>query len=147
MYKAMDLFERCIVVALIIMMMIAILFGTVELAGIMIKRLASPPILLLNIEELLDVFGFFFMILIGLELLETIKTYLTKDQIHVEVVLLVAMIAVARKVIILDVKHIPGWMLPGIASVIVALGVGYFLVKRARPTRARRGAPPPDGTP
>ena len=51
----------------------------------------NNPALFLDIDELLTYFGLFFMILIGLELLETIKMYLKEDQIHVEVVMLVAM--------------------------------------------------------
>ena len=37
----------------------------------------SPPLLLLEIDELLESFGLFMLVLIGIELLETIvKTYL-----------------------------------------------------------------------
>ena len=44
--------------------------------------------------------GFFLLVLIGIELLETIKAYLLTNVIHVEIVLEVALIAIARKVII-----------------------------------------------
>jgi hypothetical protein len=46
--------------------------------------------------------------MIGLELLGTVKTYITKKTIHVEVVLLVAIIAIARKVVILEPKALDG---------------------------------------
>ena len=67
----------------------------------------------------------------GLELLETVKTYLAKDQLHVEVVFLVAMIAVARKVILLDAKKLEPTVLYGVAAIIIALAVGFFFVKLA----------------
>jgi uncharacterized membrane protein (DUF373 family) len=71
------------------------------------------------------------LVLIGIELLETImKTYITQDQPHYEVVLSVAIIAIARKVIILDVKEVDSLSLIGIASIIMALTIGYFLMKR-----------------
>jgi len=91
----------------------------------------NNPALFLDIDELLTYFGLFFMILIGLELLETIKMYLAEDKIHVEVVLLVAMIAVCRKVILLDLNYIEPMAVIGLALIIVSLGASYFLVRRA----------------
>jgi uncharacterized membrane protein (DUF373 family) len=132
MMNVIKLFEKFTIIALMIMMMIAILFGTIELGMLLFRELFNKhPMFLLDIKKLLDIFGFFFMILIGLELLETIKTYLTRSQVHVEIVLLVAMIAISRKVIILDIKSISAMTLIGIASIIVALAGGYFMVKMA----------------
>jgi len=72
------------------------------------------------------------LVVIGIELLETImKTYITKGQPHYEVVLSVAIIAIARKVIILDLKEVDSLSLIGIAAIIMALTVGYFLMKRS----------------
>jgi len=73
---------------------------------------------------------------IGIELLETImKTYITEDNPHYEVVLSVAIIAIARKVIILDLKEVESLSLVGIASIIIALTAGYFLMKKGRSQR------------
>jgi len=41
------------------------------------------------------------------------------------------MIAIARKVIILEVKDLDPLVLMGIASIILSLAAGYFLVKKA----------------
>jgi uncharacterized membrane protein (DUF373 family) len=72
------------------------------------------------------------LVMIGIELLETImKTYINQDQPHYEVVLSVAIIAIARKVIILDLKEVDSLSMVGIASLIVALTVGYYLMKKA----------------
>lgn len=124
-------FSRGIVLALILMMMIAVLLATVELLIILTAEVMKPPKYLLGIDNLFEIFGFFMMILIGLELLESIRTYLQDDLLHVEVVFLVAMIAIARKVIILEVKDLDPLRLVGIASIILALALGYFYVKRA----------------
>jgi hypothetical protein len=45
-------------------------------------------------------------VLIGVELLETLKAYVGKDVIHVRVVLEVALIAMARKVIIEEPNNV-----------------------------------------
>jgi len=125
-------FERIIVAALIVMMTIVLFLSTVELGWIIIKDVMTPPVLLLQIAELLEIFGLFLLVLIGIELLEMIKIYLEKNVIHVEVVFMVAMIAVGRKVVILDVKELPSHTLIGIAAIILALSVGYYLIKRNR---------------
>ena len=137
--KWLEYFERAIVYTLLVLMMVTIAFATFELSSILIKDLIKPPRLFLKIDGMFNVFGFFFLILIGLELLETIKTYFAEQQIHVEIVFLVAMIAVARKVIILELKSLPPVTLLGIAAIILALAVGYFLVKRANRTPPHRG--------
>ena len=123
-------FERIIVIALIAMMALTILLATIELARLIIKDVITPPIILLEINELLDIFGLFLLVLLGIELISTLKTYLTEKEIHVEVVFTVALIAIGRKVIILDVKEISSLSLLGIAAIIISLSVGYFLVKR-----------------
>ncbi len=71
------------------------------------------------------------MILIGLELIETIKVYLVEDMVHVEIIFLVAIIAITRKVIILDIKSVASLTLIGVAAIIVALSVGYYVLKKA----------------
>jgi uncharacterized membrane protein (DUF373 family) len=41
----------------------------------------------------------------------------------------VAIIAIARKVIILDVENYSGQSLLGIAAIILALSIGYYLIQ------------------
>jgi uncharacterized membrane protein (DUF373 family) len=123
-------FERWIVTALTVMMGLTILLATIELAWLIIKDVITPPIILLEINELLDIFGLFLLVLLGIELISTLKTYLTENEVHVEVVFAVALIAIGRKVIILDVKELSSLSLIGIASIILSLSIGYFLVKR-----------------
>ena len=143
--KILKTFEKVIVFALLGLMMLAVLVSTVELVVILFRQLVKPPAFLLSIEEMLEVFGFFLMILIGLELLESIKVYLEQDRVPAEVVFLVAIVAVSRKVIILDYKVIAPEMLYGMSAVIVALGIGYFLVQRALHLRLTDKNPPTSG--
>ena len=123
-------FEQVILVALVLMMSVVVFLSTVELGWIILRDIVTPPIILLDIDELLEVFGFFLLVLIGIELLETIKTYFVEHVIHAEVVIEVALIAIARKVIILDVKELSSLTLLGIAAIIITLAVAYWLVKR-----------------
>lgn len=133
----LHIFERVIVIALVVMMMLIILLATVELGRVIIVQILSSPNYLPEIAGLLDIFGFFLLILIGVELLETIKAYLQEHVVHVEIVLEVALIAVARKVVILDVKELSPLTLLGIAALLVTLAAAIFLQKRSRLMKAR----------
>lgn len=122
--------ENVIVFVLLIMMLFTVVIATIELGVIVYQQLMKAPKFLLNLDELLEIMGFFLMVLIALELLATIKAYF-QNKPHLEVVVIVAMIAIARKVIIVDYKETSPTMLFGMAAVIFALSAGYFLVKRA----------------
>ena len=128
-------FEHSIVIALILMMVVVVFLATVELDWIILKDIVTPPIFYLEINQLLEIFGFFLLILIGVELLETIKAYLNTNVIHVEVVLEVALIAIARKVIILDLKTYSELTLVGIAALILTLALAYALLKYRFPPK------------
>ena len=129
--KYTKIFEKTIVLGLLGMMMIAILASSIELVFVLVEELLKPPLMRLNVDEMINVFGFFLMVLIGLELLETIRAYLEENRVHAEVVFLVAIVAVSRKVIILNYKEITTELLFGMSALIIALGAGYFLVRRA----------------
>ena len=123
-------YEQIVVVLLIGMMMVVVALATIELGWIIIKDIITPPILLLDIEELLEIFGFFLLVLIGVELLETIKAYLIEKVVHVEIVLEVALIAITRKVIILDMEKYSGLTIVGIAALIISIAIAFFFIKR-----------------
>jgi uncharacterized membrane protein (DUF373 family) len=133
MFTLLKKYEKFMIQALMVMMAVVLGLATLDLGWHIIKDIIKPPYFLLEIDQLLDIFGFFMLVVIGIELLETImKTYITQGQPHYEVVLSVAIIAISRKVIILDLKEIDSLSLIGIASIIVALTVGYFLMKRSQ---------------
>lgn len=133
MEKILRKFEHYLVIGLLAMMALVVFLSTVELAVIIVERMLTgkPHLFLLDISDLLEIFGFFMMILIGLELIETIKIYLVDESIHVEIICLVAIVAVTRKVIILDLYTLPPVSLLGIAAIILSLTVGYFFLKKA----------------
>ncbi|TAK81009.1 MAG: phosphate-starvation-inducible E-like protein [Betaproteobacteria bacterium] len=112
------------------MMAGVVLLATVELGWILGKDVLTPPLFLLEIEELLELFGQFLLVLIGIELLHSMKVYVECREIHLEAVLAVAVIAVARKIVIVDPKELPEGALLGIAAVMLALTLGYYLVRR-----------------
>ena len=125
-------FEKIIIGSLIFMMVLVVLISTIELAVLIVKDIMEPPRYWLGIDQLFEVFGFFLMLLIGVELLETIKAYLHENVVHSEIVLEVALIAISRKVITLNVKAYEPLALLGIAALIVSIGLAYFFIKKCR---------------
>jgi len=82
-------------------------------------------------RSIIDLFGLFFLVLVGVELLETLKMYTKEHVVHVEVVLLVALIVAARKIILIDYTTTPSDIFFGIAAIVIAIGVSYFLLKKS----------------
>lgn len=125
-------FERIVTLVLAVMMAVVVVLAVLELGWIIVKDVLSPPVVFLEIDELLEIFGAFFLVLIGIELLETIKAYSKEGVVRVEVVILVALIALSRKVIVFDSKAegAVGSLL-GIAGAIIALALAYAVLKRS----------------
>lgn len=130
--KLLKNFEYLVILALIAMMTIVIFISTIELGYFIARDISSPPRFWLGIEQLFEIFGFFLILLIGVELLETIKAYLSEHVVHSEIVLEVALIAISRKVITLDLKAYSALTLVGIAALIVAIAIAFFLIKKCR---------------
>jgi uncharacterized membrane protein (DUF373 family) len=83
-------------------------------------------------QAALRAFSGILLVLLGLELLDTVKVYFQEHNIRVELVLLVGLIAMGRHVLEIDLHHIDPLILFGFSSLILALAASYFLVKRAR---------------
>ena len=124
--------EMIIYLILMVILIAILIFSTYELAFLIINALFFDETLLkLETKGILAAFEFFLLILIGLELMETIKSFLETKKIQVEIVIILAIIAVARKIIIIDPMTITNDVLFGIGVVVFALTAGYFFIKKA----------------
>jgi uncharacterized membrane protein (DUF373 family) len=123
--------QKLIAVALAVLLVIVVTLSTIHLGFLIAEEIWTPPRFLIPVQGLLEIFSFFLLILIGVELLETLKAYLRRDVIHVRLVLEVALIAMARKVIILEPNAIPAATLFGVAALILALAVAFYFERQA----------------
>lgn len=128
----LEKFEGIITRTLLVLMAGVVLLATVELAWILVQDAFTPPVILLEIHELLELFGLFLLVLIGIELMHSVKTYVVRREFHLETVVTVAIIAVARKVIVLEPKELPEGAILGIAALVLALAVAYNVIRRSR---------------
>ena len=124
--------QRFTVLALAGMIAVVVLLSTVHLGVLIAEEIWAPPRFLIRVQGLLEIFGYFLLVLIGVELIETLKAYLKKDVIHIRVVLEVALIAMARKVIVEEPNTVPSMTLFGIAALILALGIAFHVERQAR---------------
>ncbi len=135
MIEIVNKFEKVIYAALMIMLMAVLVAAVIDLAWVLVTSLIDTTPWLLETSEMISVLGAFLLVLIGVELLDTIKAYFRENTIHVEIVLLLAIIAIARKVILLDPTKTSGtdfgFELMGIGVIVVGLSAGYYLIKKA----------------
>ncbi len=124
-------FEKTLYIILLGLLALVIAASVLDLAYIVIFSIFDSPFPLLENKEILSIFGLFLLVLIGIEFFETILAYLHENTIHVEVIITVAVIAVARKIIILDTGEITDLHLIGLSLLMICLGGAYFLVRRS----------------
>jgi uncharacterized membrane protein (DUF373 family) len=123
--RILAVFESIIIFLLVSLLMIVVVFSTAEFAWLLLRDLLSMRGLLLDVEETFELFGYFLLVLIGVDLLSSFKTYVRERIIHMDVVLEVALIAIAQKIIVMNIPHSDGLSLLGIAAMIGALAVAF----------------------
>lgn len=117
---------------MITFLIVVIVLSTVHLGVLVAFEIWQPPRFLISVHGLLEVFSYFLLVLIGVELLETLKGYIHHEVIRVRVVLEVALIAMARKTITEEPKTLSSLTLFGIAALILALGAAFYFEREAR---------------
>ena len=115
---------------LAMIMVIVILLGVVDVVWLIFQRIQQPPILILNIGDILQIFGAFLAVLIAIEIFINITLYIRDDIIHVRLVVATALMAIARKVIVFDFQEVSYHYVYASAAVVLALGVTYWLIPK-----------------
>jgi len=134
-------FERTVAVALVTTLMVVLTWACFQFIRAIVKEMwavstgGAPHVdlhaLFARMDLLREVFGGFLLLLIGLELMKTVVMYLDEQVLHWDVVIPVALIAMARHTLEIDLSETtPGAML-GTGAVIVALAIAYFLLRRS----------------
>ncbi|MBK9715948.1 MAG: phosphate-starvation-inducible PsiE family protein [Saprospiraceae bacterium] len=91
--------------------------------------------LLLHDTETDQIIKSIFNIFIGLELLQTIKMYFEEKVIRGEMILLIALTAISRKLITMDYAQSGGMENIGLGILIAALGLGYYFINKTNSKR------------
>lgn len=113
---------------LAVLMTFVIVMGVIDVGWTIIQKLGNKPLLIMTVTDMLATFGSFMAVLIAIEIFVNITIYLKEEIIHVKIVIATALMAVSRKVIILDLKVVEASEIYGLAGLIIALSLGYWVV-------------------
>ncbi len=115
---------------LAILMMLLILASVLDVVYVFYNNIMSDPVGFLTVNEIFQLFGTFMVVLIAVEIFINIRLYLGTHIMPVQLVIATALMAIARKVIVLDLDKVSYMDVIGIAAVVLALGITYWLVAR-----------------
>ncbi len=113
---------------LAVLMVLVIFFGVADVVYVLYRQLMKPPFMLLDISDILKTFAAFLTVLIAIEIYQNIVLYLRTDVIPLKLVIATALMAIARKVIILDFTKITALYIFAMGVVVLALGITYYLL-------------------
>ena len=114
-----------------ILMVAVILLSIVDVLYVIWVKISNSPHFLMTTNDLLETFGSFLAVLIAIEIFLNITIYIRSDVIPVKLVVATALMAISRKVIVFDYKHLAPEYVSASALVLVALGITYVLVKKS----------------
>lgn len=117
---------------LALFMVIIILWSVVDVFLIMFIKAQNPYLLITDMDQVLSIFGSFLVVLIAIEIFLNIILYLKKDMGHLKLVIATALMAIARKVIILDYDQVHDWHMIGMGALILSLGFAYWIISRSQ---------------
>ncbi len=123
---------RWVAAALMWMLALVVVAGAVDLGVALLTDLVTPPLGRLEVAELLRLLGLFLVVLIAIELVYVVRLYLEGRHFDVEVVLMVALIAIARKIVVFDLERNEPGLLLGISAVVISLAGALFLLRFSR---------------
>lgn len=131
MKKLIGHIEKMLLIGILLVICSLLILAFIDIIYEIKLKILKPPRFIIDADGLMGLFSLLLVLLIGLELVETVKAYLKDDVVHVEFIILVAIIAIARKVIIWDFSKNETGELLSLSSMILALGITYFLIKKS----------------
>ena len=125
---AVEQIETILAKVLSLGMIVVIIIATLDLIRVVAFDLFSGSELLIS-RLLFEIFGMFLNVLVALEILQNITAYLRKHVIQVELVIVTSLVAIARKIIILDLDKTSGTSIIGLGVGIFALSISYWIIR------------------
>lgn len=113
---------------LAVLMTVVIILGVIDVGIILYERFMSPPRFILTVEDMISTFGAFMAVLIAIEIFVNITLYLKDHCIEVKIVIATALMAIARKVIVIDLKTLDAIYIIAIGVAVLSLSIGYWLI-------------------
>jgi len=128
--RSIHTIENIVSKVLSVALIVVILVSLYDLVVILIKDLFTTEPIGFFSKTLIEIFGLFLNILIALELLENVTAYLRKHIVQVELVVVTALIAISRKIIIFDPNKYSKDDLIALTVGTLALAASYWLIRK-----------------
>ena len=128
--RSIHVIENLVSKVLSVALIVVIIVSLYDLVVILIQDLFTTEPVGFFSNTLIEIFGLFLNILIALELLENITAYLRKHIVQVELVVVTALIAISRKIIIFDPKKYSKDDLIALTVGTLALAASYWLIRK-----------------
>jgi uncharacterized membrane protein (DUF373 family) len=132
---------RLSVQVMAVLMVLVIMWGVGDVIYVMFQKLMAPPMFMLTVNDIFQLFGAFMVVLIAIEIFLNIRLYLGTDMLPVQLVIATALMAIARKVIVLDFEATDAIYILAIAAVVIALGATHWLLSNERIEKADASLP------
>lgn len=113
---------------LAVLMLVVIFLGVVDVVYVLYNQLLEPPFMMLVLTDIFKTFAAFLAVLIAIEIFQNIVLYLRTDVVPLKLVIATALMAMARKIIIIDFDEVIPMHVFAVGFVVLALGVSYYLL-------------------
>ena len=123
-------FEQIVIFILTVLIAVFVIFAVWNLALKVLQSIASSTLDPTDYSVFQAVFGVIFTVIIALEFKRSLLVVAERQHsvVQVRTVVLIALLAIVRKLLILDVAHATNELF-ALAAAIIALGAVYWLVR------------------
>lgn len=129
MQRYLSILQKSIIYFLLIIISILLVVAILDVIIQLYNGITDNSLTEFIKTQFTQLIGLFLTILIGVELLEAVKAFLKEEMVHVEIVVLVAIIAISRKVIVWEISSIGYMELIALALMLLALAATYWVIK------------------
>ncbi|MGN6493801.1 MAG: phosphate-starvation-inducible PsiE family protein [Agriterribacter sp.] len=141
MEKNLQIFETVIMYTLMLIGMLFVVYETIFL----IHEFGAMLIASFTSRQFVDGQGrvlgaVFFNVLLTMEIVETVRVFKKSHKSKIQIILLIGLIAVTRKILLLDAMHAEPVAELALSAMLVALGTGYYLVSRSLKANGQKEA-------
>jgi uncharacterized membrane protein (DUF373 family) len=144
--RLISISELVVVVAAEILMALAIVIAGLILYGLFVYGVLTSIIKVSSLDQLQadlqHVFAGVLLLVLGLELMKSLESFFVGFRVQVEIIVIVAIIAVARHVLLIDFEHAQPTRILAAGGLILALAIAYALVRQPQQNSPGRAAEP-----
>jgi len=123
--------KRVMAMFLIVVLSVVIVISAPGLVILIRDELLADPAWVIDTAKIPVILDLVLWVLITIELMDSIRIYIARHILHLETVLSLALIALARKIITLKLGEYEPLVIVGVAALVIGTALAYFFVRRS----------------